>query len=319
MDVEEKRKLDEEIIERNKIAAKEMEVERKLADREKKAEVQRRKDAREKEIYAAQLMVERQKKTQKIFDDLEETAEQSRIRIQERNDRIQAAFQERKRIKEIEIRENRLRAEKRIEKAKADTKAKQVKKKVDYDKRVVDHAVMKAQKIEERREEVEAAAKRLRDKHERQKGAYREAMGRSMDFINKTVKHAEDRDGYYEQVQKEVRKVQARQATYNGIRENEVLDNVRRINKIHDSIQQQRQFALEADDDRTDTIRDAKKGLIEDRKQIAHDANMRRWRVKECMEKMKISNKFGNLEKELNKAMGGGGGHSSTKSVAEPE
>ena len=123
---------------------------------------------------------------------------------------------------------------------------------------------------------------------------------------------------YYEEVQKEVRKVKARQATYNKIREDEVLDNVRRINAIHNSIQAQRQMALDADDARTDQIRKAKQDLIEERKQIAHDANMRKWRVKEAMEKMKISNKFGNLEKELNKAMGASSG--GTKNIsAEPE
>jgi hypothetical protein len=185
---------------------------------------------------------------------------------------------------------------------------------------VEDHAIMKQQKIEERRESVEAAAKRLADKHLRQKDAYKEALMITDDFRSRTVKHALDRDGYYEEVQKEVRRVQAKQATLNGLRENEVLDNVRRINKIHSSIQEQRQLALEADDERTDAIRKAKNDLIEERKQIAHEANMRKWRVKEAMEKMKISNKFGNLEKELNKAMGPNGGGGSKKVLAvEPE
>ena len=118
IDLDKKRELDVEILERNRIAAKEMDFERKLADREKKVEVERRKMAREKEIYSAQLMIEREAKTTKIFTDLEYAAECSRIRIQERNDRIQQQFEERKRLKEIDIRENRQRAEKRIQRAK---------------------------------------------------------------------------------------------------------------------------------------------------------------------------------------------------------
>jgi len=49
-DVEKKSELDQEIIERNKIAAREMLVERKLAEKEKKLEVVRRREAREKEV-----------------------------------------------------------------------------------------------------------------------------------------------------------------------------------------------------------------------------------------------------------------------------
>jgi len=317
--LEKKRQLDEEIVERNKIAAKEMDVERKLAAREKDEAIVRRREAREKEIYSAQLMVARQAKTQKIFSDLEAEAERSRLKIQDRNDRISAAFEEKKRLKEIDIRENRMKAEKRIQRAKDDTQAIQVKKKTDYEQRVVDHAIMKAQKIEERRDEVEAAAKRLADKHVRQKSAYADAMGLNEDFRNKTIRLAVERDGYYDQVQQEIRKVQVKQATLNGIRQDEVLDNVARINKIHSSIQHQRQLAQDADDDRTDTIKLAKRGLVEERKQIAHDAGMRKWRVKEAMEKMKISNKFGNLEKELNKAMGPNGGGGTVSISPEPE
>jgi hypothetical protein len=121
-----------------------------------------------------------------------------------------------------------------------------------------------------------------------------------------TVKHAEDRDGYYEAVQKIVRRKQAILATHNGLRQKEVWDNVKRINHIHDAIQQQRQAAADADDDRTDTIRQAKLDLIEERKAVAHDANMRKYRVNECMEKMRIANKFTNLERELDKAMNPG-------------
>jgi len=204
-----------------------------------------------------------------------------------------------------------------------ETKQKQVQKKIDYDKRVDDHAIMKAQKIEERREGVEAAAKRLADKHKGQKAKYKDAMQINEDFRTKTVRHAIERDGYYDQIQTELNKVKAKQATYNEIRMKEVQDNVTRIKNIQSSIQVQRQLALEADDERTDTIRDAKKNLVQERKQIAHDAGMRKWRVKECMEKMKISNKFGNLEKELNKAMGANGNGNTNitmkKTVSEAE
>ena len=55
-------------------------------------------------------------------------------------------------------------------------------------------------------------------------------------------------------------------------------------------------------------IRDAKLRLIEERKEIAHDANMRKWRVNECMEKMRMTNKYTNLEKQLDAAMNNTGG-----------
>ncbi|GMH66549.1 hypothetical protein TrST_g740 [Triparma strigata] len=302
-DLLEKRELDEEILKRNRTAAKEMEVERRLAEQERKDEIKRRKEAREKEMYAAELMRIRQAKTQKIFDDLEEQAEQSRIRIAERNARIAASAAEAKRLKSIEIKANRDKAELRIERAKKMEKDKQVKKKTDFDKRVADHIIMKAEKVVERKDFVESQAKALRDKHARQKNAYKDAMKRYDDFKWSTIKHAEDRDGYYEEVQKVVRLKQLKQSTENGLRQKEVWDNVKRINKIHNSIQQQRQSAADADDERTDSIVQAKKNLVEERKAIAHDANMRKWRVNECMERMRIANKFTNLEKQLDEAM----------------
>ena len=303
LDLLKKKELDDEIYKRNKLAAREMEVERKLAEQERKDETKRRKEARDKEIYRAQLMKERAAKTQKIFDDLEDQAEQTRIKIGQRNARIQASAEEAKRKKALEVREVRAKAEIRIERAKKMEKDKQIKKKTDFDKRVSDHIEMKAQKVIENREKVEAAAKALQDKHVRQKVAYKDAMQRVDDFKNKTIKHAEDRDGYYEEIQKVVRLRNLKLATENGLRQKEVWDNVQRINNIHDSIQQQRQAAADADDDRTDTIRQAKLDLVEERKSIAHDANMRKWRVNEAMEKMRISNKFTNLEKELDRAM----------------
>ncbi|GMI02706.1 hypothetical protein TrLO_g6863 [Triparma laevis f. longispina] len=302
-DLLEKRELDEEILNRNRTAAKEMEVERRLAEQERKDEIKRRKEAREKEIYAAELMRVRQAKTQKIFSDLEEQAEQSRIRIAERNARIVASAEEAKRIKSIEIKANRDKAELRIERAKKMEKDKQIKKKTDFDKRVADHIIMKAEKVEERKDFVAAQAKALSDKHARQKNAYKDSMKRYDDFKWKTVKHAEDRDGYYEEIQKVVRLKHLKQSTENGLRQKEVWDNVKRINKIHDSIQQQRQSAAEADDERTDSIVQAKRDLVEERKAIAHDANMRKYRVNECMERMRIANKFTNLEKQLDEAM----------------
>jgi len=46
-------------------------------------------------------MVERAKKTQNIFDDLEDQAQKTRERIEERHARIKAAFEEKKRKKEV--------------------------------------------------------------------------------------------------------------------------------------------------------------------------------------------------------------------------
>jgi len=265
-----------------------------------------RKEAREKEIYRAQLMVERANKTQAIFDDLENQAQRSRERIEERHKHIKAAFDEKKRKKEIEIKINREMAEKRIAKAKAIADKIQVDKKVNYDKKIVDHHVMKQTKLEERREEIEAAAKKLQYKHDRQKEAYSIAKQGWSDFRAATLQHAEDREGYYEEVQKTVRKRELKRHTLKAIRKNEVLENVRRINKIHESVRLQRQKASDADDERTDMIRQAKQNLIDERKHIAHDANLRKYRVNEAMEKMKISNNFNNLEKELDKAISGG-------------
>lgn len=219
-------------------------------------------------------------------------------------------------------------------------KDKQVKKRTDYEKRVADHIIMKAEKVEERRDFVEAQAKvsinevphscgtssnlsprstqALRDKHVRQKQAYKDAMQRVDDFKNATIKHAEDRDGYYEEIQKVVRLKNLKLATENGLRQKEVWDNVQRINNIHDSIQAQRQAAADADDERTDKIRQAKLDLVEERKSIAHDANMRKYRVNECMEKMRISNKFTNLERELDKAMNPGKAKRTTRGSVSP-
>ncbi|GMI33598.1 hypothetical protein TrRE_jg11283 [Triparma retinervis] len=301
-----KAKLDEEIHNRNQAAAKEMAVERRRAERERIEEIARKKRARKTEIETAEKLAAEQARTKAKFDKMERDSQIKREQMEARNLRIQESFEERKRIKAIEIREQRAKAELRIERAKKMEKDKQVNKKVVFDKKVADHIIMKRQKVEERREEVEKAAKALADKHKRQKDAYKDAMGKNEDFRMSTVKHAEDRDGYYEAVQKIVRRKQAILATHNGLRQKEVWDNVKRINHIHDAIQQQRQAAADADDDRTDTIRQAKLDLIEERKAVAHDANMRKYRVNECMEKMRIANKFTNLERELDKAMNPG-------------
>jgi len=301
-----KAQLDDEIHKRNQAAAKEMAAERRRAERERIEEIARKKKAREVEIETAKKLADEQARTKAKFDKMERDSQIKRELMEEKNERIQAAFEERKRIKAIQIREQRAKAELRIERAKKMEKDKQIKKKVDYDKRVADHIIMKKQKVEERREEVEKAAKALADKHRRQKDAYKGAMAKNEDFRMSTLKHAEDRDGYYEEVQKIVRRKHAILATHNGLRQKEVWDNVKRINSIHDAIQNQRQAAANADDDRTETIRQAKLDLIEERKAVAHDANMRKWRVNECMEKMRIANKFTNLEKELDKAMNPG-------------
>ena len=121
-------------------------------------------------------------------------------------------------------------------------------------------------------------------------------MQKRADRITGIVEGRAKREQYYSVVTAKREKELTLKKCESELAKVDRVQNVARIRRIDDFLRLQTLQKVQEDDQRSVTIKAEKKFLAEQRKSTAHDAFLRKSRVREAMEQMRVTNKFVNLD-----------------------
>jgi hypothetical protein len=244
-------------------------------------------------------MEEHAKKSALALQKQEELAEKNMADLKQREERLRIQLEEKKDKKRLEIQEQRERAELRIATALERNRKVQEDKKRMFDQKqeeAAHRAMEKAIELQEQMtEQASARDSKLSLRKERLGQAVQARADRKQGIIDNRTK----REKYYTVVSAE------REARLNlkkldsELAKDDRVQNVARIRRIDDFLRLQTLQKVQEDDARSAMIKQEQAYLTDQRKQTAHDAFLRKQRVREAMESMRVTNKFVSLDSLL--------------------
>lgn len=275
-------KRDAELIEREKVAYKER------AQQMLKADMIRRQKAEERQAKMAAIT--------KAFED---EADRNRQMMVVREQRLKDAMDEKVRKKKEEVEQNRLRAAKRI--ADALDRQKQIQKE-KYDKFEMKQENARIRAAEKREEEHLQMLKTVKMQEEADK-----LRAQRLDDAKKTmedrkqaiIENRRQRDEKAGLIHIQRAKEMQLKMLEAELDKEDKQQNVQRIRRVEEFNRLQTLQKIQEDDDRSERIKDEKAFVREQQKNSAHEGFIRKQRVKEAMNEMRVTNKFVNIESIL--------------------
>lgn len=291
------------------MARKDAVLKAKLASEARTAERNRRKEAvaREQERFAKLDAL--RKRTEGILQQQELAAEAHRRVIDEREARVKAQVDAKKEAKAAEVLAQRLKAEKRIKETLLKNQAIQQQKRQTYEVHAADglaraqhkHTIL-----------LQAAAKAGDERRAMQARREQRLVGAAQglqDKITRTLTRAEERSNFYAKVAAEQEKTHLLSKLDKDLRQEDKLENVKRIQRKEAFDAAMLMAKQEADNARYEQIKEERAYLLQQRTLTAHQAMLRKHKLKEALEKMQITNKFVDLgEVFVEGGKGGKGG-----------
>ena len=113
-----------------------------------------------------------------------------------------------------------------------------------------------------------------------------------VDRRDRIIENREKREKFYYTITSDRERKLALKKMESELDISDRVQNVARIRRIDDFLRLQTLQKIQEDDSRSAAIQAEKAFLVEQRKQTAHDAFLRKQRVRECMEQMRVTNKF---------------------------
>ena len=113
-----------------------------------------------------------------------------------------------------------------------------------------------------------------------------------VDRRDRIIENREKREKFYYTITSDRERKLALKKMESELSISDRVQNVARIRRIDDFLRLQTLQKIQEDDSRSAAIQAEKAFLVEQRKQTAHDAFLRKQRVRECMEQMRVTNKF---------------------------
>lgn len=291
-DRELQRQMEEEQRRRREIARKDGALKDKLTAEARAAERIRRHKAvlREEERHATLELL--RQRTEEILKEQERRGEAQRLEIEAREARVKAQVIAKKEAKANEIQTARNKAEKRIQDALIKNHAIQQAKRQAYQARAAEAAARAEQKHVELLEAATKAAEARKAKQAKADERYLCAMQGLQDRIQKTLTRAENRANFYAKVAAERAQATLLMRVEKELRQKDKEENVKRIQRKEAFEKSCLLATQEADTARYEEIKRERAYLLEQRKATAQEAMMRKHRLREAMEEMKIKNQF---------------------------
>ncbi|KAM3571426.1 hypothetical protein VYU27_006531 [Nannochloropsis oceanica] len=291
-DREVQRQMEEEQKRRREIARKDGALKDKLTAEARAAErIRRHKAVLREEERRAKLEVLRQR-TEEILKDQERRGEAQRREIEAREARVKAQVMAKKEAKANEIQTARNKAEKRIQGALLRNHAIQEAKRKDYQARAAEAAARAEQNHVELLEAAAKAAEGRKAKQAKADERYQCAVQGLQDRIQKTLTRAENRAHFYAKVAAERAQATLLMRVEKELRQKDKEENVKRIQRKEEYEKSCLLARQEADTARYEEIKRERAYLLEQRKATAQETMIRKHRLREAMEEMKIKNRF---------------------------
>jgi len=318
-DRELQRQAEEEQKRRKEMARKDGALKDKLTVEARAAERIRRHEAVVREEKRHVKLEALRQRTEGILEEQERRGEAQRLEIEEREARVKAQVIAKKEAKAAEVQAARTKAEKRIQDALLKNQAIQQAKRQAYQARATEAAARAEQMHVEL---LEAAAKAVETRKAKQAKAderYQDASQGLADRIQKTLTRAEERAHFYAKVAAERAQATLLTRVEKELRQEDKVENVKRIQRKEAFEKACLLARQEADTARYEEIKRERAYLLEQRKATAQEAMMRKHRLREAMEEMKIKNRFwvGGIGGEGGREGGKGGKPRATTSMGK--
>lgn len=307
MALEEKRLEEEEAANKRALAKREAEIADKIAKNRLKMELQLAAEARARDEERKIKMAEYAAQTAALLKLQEDAAEENRLKMLEREQRIQIQLQEKKTKKAQEVAESRAKAEIRIAEALKKSEAIEAKKKADYDAKVQKAAILAKEKAliekENLAKQVDAREKRNTMRLARLVNAYQNRRNHRESI----VRRRKEKDSIMETLNK---KTQERVETLKfmaDLKLEDKVENVERIARINEFKRLQTKQRIEALDDKYNMIMNQRNGLKEKQRAQAKQNLIRKHEIADTMDRMRVTNDYSLLESLFDKKSNNGG------------
>mmetsp|Transcript_8067 Transcript_8067/g.20628 ORF Transcript_8067/g.20628 Transcript_8067/m.20628 type:complete len:516 (-) Transcript_8067:124-1671(-) len=275
-------KRDAELIEREKVKYKEIAQQMLESDNIRRAKAE-----------------ERQAKMAAMTKAFEDEADRNRQMMLVREKRLSDVLNEKVRKKKAEVEQNRVRAAKRI--ADALDRQKQIQQE-KYDKFEQKQENAKLRAAEKREEEMIQIQKTIKQQEEASKlraQRLEDAKGTMEDRKQSIIENRKKRDEQAGLIHIQRAKEMQLKMLETDLLKEDKQQNVQRIRRVEEFNRLQTLQKIQEDDDRSERIKDEKAFVREQQKNSAHEGFIRKQRVKEAMNEMRVTNKFVNIESIL--------------------
>eukprot|EP01031_Cornospumella_fuschlensis_P032598 gene32598-39414_t len=289
---------------RRELARKEAEVEEKLKKKRLAMERQLAREARERDAERAKKIEEARLKTESLLKQQEDLAEQNRLKMLEREERILAQLEEKKAKKREEVAAQREKAGKRIAEAMEKFHGIFRKRREDFDMRQQEAAQRakeaSIQNKERLKQQADQREKRNRLRLSRLIDAYRTRMAARDDILQRR----EMKDTGYIRVQQERDEKIAMLKFTAELQHQDKLENVERVARVTEFRRLQTLQKIYGEDSKFEEIMTRKEELYRSRQEEGKATMLRKHEVAETMERMRATNDFTLLNKLFTKKGG---------------
>eukprot|EP00968_Pinguiococcus_pyrenoidosus_P015297 scaffold1402_cov254-Pinguiococcus_pyrenoidosus.AAC.39 len=316
IELEKKVKAEKELERRRELARSEDAREKLIKQMEQEEAKRWRREAERREQERREKLQEHARKSQLALREQECRAQLSKARMQQKESKVRAMLEDKRRHLRMEMEEKQRKAEEKIRKASERQREAQEDKKRRFDAkrklasdRASALAQLKTDRIKQFKEENDAKMATRRE-------ALRHCYLDQLDRKKTIVQRIKDGEKYKLEVGRQRHAHMHTLKTKHDLQLDDHLDNVQRMRRMKEFARLRLLQKIEDESERFEKIKEDRQFLIEQRKKMAHDAFLRKSRMKEAIERMRISNK---IDKSLESLLHGGGTGSEDRKDADAD
>lgn len=251
---------------------------------------------RTRDFERSTKLVEQARRSEVALNHIQELAEESQIKMQEREAKLSEMLLTKKECKKDEIQLARAKAEKRIARALEHNRKRQQDERETFAKKQQDAAVRAREKAEEDALRAQKAVIERAEKDVMRAERLEDAVMRRKERRNKILEERKHREHYYDSVTELRRDSLSTQKLESELENIARRESVARIRRVDDFHRLQLLQKVQLDDARSARIKLDRAALVDQRKHNSHEAFLRKHRIRTAMDQMRITNKFISLD-----------------------
>lgn len=292
-----KQEEEEEVIRRRQLAKKQAIREQQILAEEKRQEVERQKESRRREAERIVKAEEHRKHTEQLVKAQEDKAMANRMRMMEQERLVQEKMEAANIARQEQALEKRKKAEMRIQSALEQNQSVLRTKKEEFDVKQA-LAAQRAKEVHMKKLEAIEEQKQAREKEDKlRESRLKQARRLQKERVQHIVQRRQVLDSNLDQVYRVRDHDHTLKIVERNLRLEEKKNNVQRIQKVHEYNRIKVLNKIAQDDAKSKSIKLKKQVLIEARKNFALESQMRKHKIANAVDNMRVSNDWGAMEK----------------------
>lgn len=289
---EKARQEQEEAEKKREMMKKEAEFDRKKKKLEEEAQRKLLAEAREREAERERKMEEHRQKTEALLQAQIALAEENRIKMQEREERVNAQLEAKKVKKSEEIQHKRELASKRIGEALEKHHAMHEQKKLAFHAHQQE-AIKRAKELEiAEREKLKKQAEDRERKNRLRQSRLVDAYRQRNDHRNEIVRRRNEKDKTFGKLQEEREEQNRYRKFHNDLKKTDKQENVERVARMNEFHRLQTLQAIHEADMRYERIQEQRNDLMKKHREEAKQSLTRKHAISNAMDLMRVTNDY---------------------------